>query len=622
MRRHGIAVATIVLAALAVFGPALARNEVFTFRDHLDYFQPLRFFTTQHLRAGRLPLWNPYNASGEPWLANPQTAVFYPPAWIFLILPFATAYVGFLFFHALVLGLGAYVLFVRRASVAAALLGAVALMLSGPVLSLLDVQNNFATFAWLPWVLWAGARCPVPGAREDVPSPLGTGHWAPGTGAVLLALSFLAGEPFLAAIAALAYAINVRNVRTIAIAGGGALALSAVQLFPFLEMLAGSNRVAGFDPNDVLRGSMPLRDWMLVVIPPRLARFASSQHFIFVLYAGAFVVALAIAGAIALAKRREWPRLAGCLATIATVAAVASGPRWIAQLPLTLFRYPSRVVPLAVLALVTLAVAGWDALRRRSPIVDAVLIIAIALDLLLATKPLRVTAPFTTHRIPYDASIGRDRKVLQDYTDVALRGGSRSAWISGYLNLFERRFAALTAAPVTSQRYLDLYYDALRHMETLRAIGVGWVVSATPIGPPLVRVAGAGRVNVYRVDGALPMAYVRTRANATVPARTLALDASHATVHVDTADAGTLILTQNDAPGWHVAVDGREAQRLRAFGTFRAVSVPAGVHEIVWTYRPRSMLLGGVVTFLALCALGISTLFVKRRRTKSFFASL
>ena len=134
MRRHGIAAATIVVAALAVFGPALARNEVFTFRDHLDYFQPLRFFTTEHLRAGRLPLWNPYNASGEPWLANPQTAVFYPPAWIFLVLPFATAYVGFLFFHALVLGFGAYVLFVRRASVAAALLGAVALMLSGPVL--------------------------------------------------------------------------------------------------------------------------------------------------------------------------------------------------------------------------------------------------------------------------------------------------------------------------------------------------------------------------------------------------------------------------------------------------------------------------------------------------------
>lgn len=619
MRRHGIAAATIVVAALAVFGPALARNEVFTFRDHLDYFQPLRFFTTEHLRAGRLPLWNPYNASGEPWLANPQTAVFYPPAWIFLVFPFATAYVGFLFFHALVLGFGAYVLFVRRASVAAALLGAVALMLSGPVLSLLDVQNNFATFAWLPWVLWSGCRLSVVGDRDGQPT---TDNRQPATAAILLALSFLAGEPFLAAIAAVSYAIVVRNARAIAIAGVGALALSAVQLFPFLEMLAGSDRVGRFDPNDVLRGSMPLHDWMLFAIPPRLARFASSQHFIFVLYAGAFVVALAIAGAVALATRREWPRLAGCVATIAIVAAVASGPRWIAQLPLTIFRYPSRVVPLAVLALVTLAVTGWDALRRRSPIVDAVLIIAIALDLLLATKPLRVTAPFTTQCIPYDASIGRDRKVLQDYTDLALRGGSRSAWISGYLNLFERRFAAFTAAPVTSQPYLDLYYDALRHMETLRAIGVGWVVSARPTRPPLVRVAGAEHVNVYRVDGALPMAYVRTRANATVPARSLSLDASRATVQVDTADPGTLIVTQNDAPGWHVTLDGREVQGLRAFGTFRAVSVPAGVHEIVWTYRPRSMLLGGVVTFLALCALGISTLFVKRRRTKTFFASL
>ena len=601
MRRHGIAAATIILAALAVFGPALARSEVFMFRDHSDYFQPLRFFTTEQLRAGKLPLWNPYNASGEPWLANPQTAVFYPPAWIFLILPFPTAYVGFLFLHALLLGFGAYFLFLRRASTAAALLGAVALMLSGPVLSLLDVQNNFATFAWFPWVLLV-AGCRVPGA-----------------GAFVLAMSFLAGEPFLAAIAAVCYVVLVRNVRTIVIAGGAALALTAVQLFPFLEMLAGSNRVAGFDPNDILRGSMPLRDWLLVAIPPRLARFVSAQHFIFILYAGAFVAALAIAGAVALAIRREWRRLAVCVAAMAAVAALASGPEWLARLPLTIFRYPSRVVPFAAFAIAALAVAGWDALRKRSPIVDAVLIVAVALDLLAATRPLRVSAPFTTHRVPYEAAIGRDRKVLQDYSDVALHGGSRSAWISGYLNLFDLRFAALTAAPVTSQRYLDLYYDALHRMQTLRAMAVGWVVSASEIGPPFVRVAGAERVNVYQVNGALPLAYLMTAANKIVTPRALMIDTSHATVEIDTADPGTLVLTQNDAPGWRVTVDGHEAQPLRGLGVFRAVSVPAGMHEIVWTYRPRSIVLGGAVTFLALAALIISMLFVKHRAHEIFF---
>jgi len=597
MRRHGIAAATIVLAALAVFGPALARNEVFTFRDHLDYFQPLRWFTTEQLRAGSLPLWNPYNASGEAWLANPQTAVFYPPAWLFLVLPFPTAYVAFLLFHALLLGAGAYLWFVRRASVAASLLGAVALMLSGPVLSLLDVQNNFATFAWLPWVLLvAGGRWPV-------------------AGAVVLAMSFLAGEPFLAAIAAVCYVVINRNLRTIALAGLGALGLTAVQLFPFLEMLAGSNRVSGFDPTDVLRGSMPLRDWLLVAVPPRLARFQPAQHFIFVLYAGAFVVALAIIGAFVRGWRRSWPYLG----TIALVAAVASGPRWLPHLPLTIFRYPPRVVPFAALAIVALAVAGWDALRRRSPIVDAVLIAAIALDLLVATKPLRVTAPFTTKQIPYDASIGRDRKVLQDYNDVALHGGSRGAWISGYLNLYEHRYAALTAAPVTSQRYLALYYRALRDLGALQALAVGWVVSASTIGPPFERVAGAEHVGVYRFGAALPMAYVETQARRVVPARALTIAPSRVSVKSDTAESGMLVVTQNDAPGWHVAIDGAEAEKVLAFGTFRAVSLSAGSHEVVWTYQPRSVLFGAVVTFFTIAALIISARFVKHRAHENFF---
>jgi hypothetical protein len=601
MRRHGIAVATIVVAALAVFGPALVRNELFTFRDHSDYFQPLRFFTTEQLRAGKLPLWNPYNASGEPWLANPQTAVFYPPAWIFLVLPFATAYMLFLLFHALLLGIGTYLWFARRASTAAALLGAVALMLSGPVLSLLDVQNNFTTFAWFPWVLL------VAGGRR------------PAAGGVVLAMSFLAGEPFLAAIAAICYVIVNRDLRTIALAGLGALGLTAVQLFPFLEMLAGSNRVGGFHPNDVLRGSMQLRDWLLVAIPPRLARFESSQHFIFVLYAGAFVVALAVAGTIALAMRREWTRLACCFAALVAVAAIASGPQWLVRLPMTLFRYPSRVVPFAALALAALAAAGWDAVRRRSPVVDAVLIAAIALDLLVATKPLRVTAPFTRNHVPYDATVGRDRKVLQDYSDIALHGGSRGAWMSGYLNLYDHRFAALTAAPVTSQRYLDLYYSALRRVAALREMAVGWVITASPIGPPFVRVAAVERLNVYRLDAALPMAYVVMRSGSVAPVRTLVLDTSRASVQAGTADSGTLVLTQNDAPGWHVTIDGKEAQRLLAYGAFRAVSIPAGAHEIVWSYQPRSIRLGGVVTFFALAVLIMSSVFVKRRAHENFF---
>src|SRR5436190_3670428 len=180
----------LILLAIGLFAKPLAKNEVFTFRDHSDYFQPLRYFTAVELRNFRLPLWNPYNASGEPWIANPQTAVFYPPFWIYLIVPFAQAYVLFLLFHLALLGCGAFLLFSRFAEGRAAFLGAMALMLCGPTLSMLDIQNNLTTYAWIPLILWC--------ALSEVPA-----MWS----GAAIAMSFLAGEPFFAAVGAVLHVV-------------------------------------------------------------------------------------------------------------------------------------------------------------------------------------------------------------------------------------------------------------------------------------------------------------------------------------------------------------------------------------------------------------------------------
>src|SRR5262249_44318022 len=143
----------LILLAIGMFARPLVRDEVFTFRDHTDYFQPLRYFTAVEVRNFRLPVWNPYNASGEPWLANPHTAVFYPPFWIYLIVPFARAYVLYLLFHLALLGCGAFLLFSRFGQGKAAFLGAMTMMVCGPTLSMLDIQNNLTTFAWIPLIL-------------------------------------------------------------------------------------------------------------------------------------------------------------------------------------------------------------------------------------------------------------------------------------------------------------------------------------------------------------------------------------------------------------------------------------------------------------------------------------
>ena len=57
--------------------------------DFHDQFYAFSVFEASQLRARRLPLWNPYTFSGHPFLADVQSAIFYPPSLITLLLSLA-----------------------------------------------------------------------------------------------------------------------------------------------------------------------------------------------------------------------------------------------------------------------------------------------------------------------------------------------------------------------------------------------------------------------------------------------------------------------------------------------------------------------------------------------------
>src|ERR1043165_5590890 len=121
-------------------------------------------------------------------------------------------------------------------------------------------------------------------------------------------------------------------------------------------MLRGSDR-AGASVAD-LRDAMPLRDWLRVAVPPSLAGNAFDphlgQHFIPIVYVGVVTCALAIVGAIF-----AWRRIGGRVALL--IASIV-----FAHLPLPLVRYPARLVPFGALAIVAIAVEGWDVIATRS----------------------------------------------------------------------------------------------------------------------------------------------------------------------------------------------------------------------------------------------------------------
>jgi len=591
------AFAAIAICALAVFAPALIRNEVFSLRDHGDYFQPLHWFTAVELQHGRLPLWNAYSASGEPWLANPQTGIFYPPAWLFVVVPFARAYTIYLLLHVLLLGCGAYLLFARLTRPGGGgLMAALALTFCGPVMSLLDVSNNLTTFAWMPLILWC--------ALSDVSAK---------TCGSVMALSFLAGEPFFASIGAVLFLVVRRRGRTDKLeAAAMAFALSAVQLFPFLSWISGSDRAhGGMTRAQILLASMPPRDWLRLAIPPRdagLLHPGMGQEFLPVVYAGVLTVIFAVIGIVAVRRRAAvWLALIVLSALIAAGDHIGPVGDALASLPLTLFRYPARLVPFAVLGICALAAFGCNAIRSEP--VKLLIALLTFVDLAMRIQPLLATEPFNPGRVPYPPAIARDSKIVR--IDMS-NDRDRDGWILGYLNLYQRRFDTWTAAPVISQRYAEMIRPVITEgrVSTLNAVSGGYIFAPRTLVafPPIA--SGPGVV-IHRNIHAMPLAYFQDSSHRITPASTLAFTTSSVFIDVDAPSAGDVVITQQMANGWRVEVDGARAT-ANPYALFRTVSVGAGHHSVKWIYRPASLLAGAILTIIAIAYLLFSRWFVKR----------
>lgn len=71
-----------VLFYWRIITPDLANRASFPKGDFIEQFYAFAYFRAQELLSGHLPLWNPYAYGGHPFIADIQSAVFYPISWI------------------------------------------------------------------------------------------------------------------------------------------------------------------------------------------------------------------------------------------------------------------------------------------------------------------------------------------------------------------------------------------------------------------------------------------------------------------------------------------------------------------------------------------------------------
>ncbi|MHB8618113.1 MAG: YfhO family protein [Chloroflexota bacterium] len=235
--------------------------------DVLDYFYPYRAYAGQAIRSGRLPLWNDQVFGGVPFLANIQTALFYPFSALFYVLSEPTAYTWSVLLHVFLGGLFTYAFARQSLSLDAppAFVAALVFAFGGFLGGQLGHINQVSAAIWLPLLL----LCWDKASRGRLLFVV--------LAAMVVAVQFLAGhtqESYLILVGLLLYAgfqtalawrglgwivlpVNGLAFLVVVALGGG---LAAVQLIPTTELTLWSIRSGGLPYTAVtsfsLKGSM------------------------------------------------------------------------------------------------------------------------------------------------------------------------------------------------------------------------------------------------------------------------------------------------------------------------------------------------------------------------------
>lgn len=462
--------ATVFLAATAAYGPALARGRVLLPADlvqlmrpwsvnYRDRFPDLRFaqnqlhgpifeytpwrsYARQSLRAGRVPLWNPYELTGNVLLANNQSAVLYPPNALLTLLPLAAGINAVALLHALVTGLLMFgLLRAWRLSTAASACGSVVWMLCGVQTVWLEFQTPTAALCWLPGALWGWSAW----IERRRPSALAGS-------AACLALSLLAGHLQFSFYVALGFALFAlvtstvqQGLRGLRDAGwalaplSAAAALAAPALLPVTEMARTNYRAKAPSYAESIGLALPPVHLLTLVQPdlfgnPRdyvsIAPDGSARsghpywgkydYIEYTIYMGVPALLLALLGITGLRLRRrsdaaDQTPAQGLAAGAVALAAVGlllglgtpAGAVLYALVPgYAQFHAPARAMALASFALALLAALGVDHAQGALPASRRALGIAVAVvaaALLVAFPGLGLAYPqlLSDHWLPY-----------------------------------------------------------------------------------------------------------------------------------------------------------------------------------------------------------------------------
>jgi hypothetical protein len=381
----------VILAPSILFMPMLLSGEVIFWGTPLLQFVPWREFAFDALRDGYFPLWNPWLGMGAPLIANYQSALFYPPNFLLILIGSAWGHGLLVFLHIVWTGIG-MMLLARKLGLGklSQAIAGLAFSLSGYVLARAGFLSINAAVSWLPWIILA--------AENLIERFDGDGNFLklikPSLMmSLLLSMQWFAGHAqtswycLLLLIIWMVWrsfdrgrlSLTIRTTIGLGVAIVTAFLLSAVQLLPTAEYLFHSHRATEVDT--VLAFTYSFWPWRFLglLMPNLFGNPATGEYWGYAnfwedaIYIGVLPLILAIFAVARGIRREKFSSLIALqIAFILSSALMALGkntpifPFFFKNVPtFDLFQAPTRWMVIFEFALVLLAAIGAELWQRQ-----------------------------------------------------------------------------------------------------------------------------------------------------------------------------------------------------------------------------------------------------------------
>ncbi len=249
----------VLISPFILMGPTILTGKAVYWGTPLLQFVPWWTQAWQTLKLGQLPLWNPLVGMGAPLLANYQSALLYPPTWLYFLFAEIADAPGIAWGQALLIaihlawaGWGIVSLSKKMGWTALAqTVSALAFSLSGYLVARSHFLSIISSAAWLPWILFAAYQL-VHSENKKRPLLLLT---------FFVAMQLLAGHAqtswytLILTFALISFWAWQKSTKgelwrtwlNFGIAGFWAAVLATAQLLPTAEYLMQSHRTSSFE---------------------------------------------------------------------------------------------------------------------------------------------------------------------------------------------------------------------------------------------------------------------------------------------------------------------------------------------------------------------------------------